>query len=145
MISSFSGDYAFLSNFFDSPVTVEGLTFQNGEAAFQMQKASSLGERIRFCSLPAAAAKKFGRKIVLRDNWDNLRIDAMRRVLMSKFEPGSDLAQKLLSTGYEHLIEGNTWHDNFWGNCICERCQGKTGKNMLGNLLMERREQLRDM
>ena len=40
------------------------------------------------------------------------------------------------------LIEGNTWHDNYWGDCSCNRCKSKSGENMLGILLMELRDKL---
>lgn len=49
---------------------------------------------------------------------------------------------KLLATGGQELIEGNRWHDTFWGRCVCERCKG-TGQNWLGRLIMQVREELR--
>jgi predicted NAD-dependent protein-ADP-ribosyltransferase YbiA (DUF1768 family) len=49
----------------------------------------------------------------------------------------------LLATGDEELIEGNTWHDNTWGNCVCQKCQDIPGRNMLGMLLMELRTEIR--
>ena len=46
------------------------------------------------------------------------------------------------TTGDAELIEGNTWHDNYWGVCSCSKCNGR-GKNRLGKLLMKVREELR--
>lgn len=48
----------------------------------------------------------------------------------------------LLSTGDEYLIEGNFWHDNFWGDCRCRKCKDKEGENRLGLLTMKVRDSL---
>ena len=42
------------------------------------------------------------------------------------------LKERLLKTGKEELVEGNTWHDNYWGNCTCEKCKNIAGQNKLG-------------
>ena len=54
-----------------------------------------------------------------------------------------ELREKLLATKDAELIEGNWWHDNFWGNCLCSKCKDIQGKNMLGKLLMKEREQIK--
>jgi len=47
------------------------------------------------------------------------------------------LKKRLKNTeGYE-LIEGNFWHDCYWGNCSCEKCKNIEGQNVLGRLLMK--------
>ena len=66
----------------------------------------------------------------------------MRTLLRKKFSM-PELREKLLATGDTTLIEGTTWHDNYWGVCSCEKCGGR-GKNRLGELLMEIREELRE-
>ncbi len=38
------------------------------------------------------------------------------------------------STG--EIVEYNHWHDNFWGDCLCDRCKHIDGENMLGKMLM---------
>jgi len=48
----------------------------------------------------------------------------------------------LLATLDAELIEGNAWHDNFWGDCFCEKCRDIEGLNVLGNILMRIREEL---
>ena len=60
-----------------------------------------------------------------------------------KFNQNPKIKQKLLDTGDKILIEGNNWCDNFWGNCHCEKCRTKTGKNLLGISLMFLREKYR--
>lgn len=57
-IDSFQGDYFFLSNFFECPVTYNNLTYTNNEAAFQAQKCVSDSERIQFTKLNPSEAKK---------------------------------------------------------------------------------------
>lgn len=39
-----------------------------------------------------------------------------------------------------HGVEENYWHDNEWGQCLCEKCVEVKGRNLLGRLLMELRE-----
>ena len=60
-----------------------------------------------------------------------------------KFSFDKDLKQKLLSTCNSFLVEGNTWHDNYWGNCTCDKCKYKEGQNKLGKILMKFRKELR--
>ena len=65
----------------------------------------------------------------------------MKEILIAKFH-NTPLMQRLLNTKDAYLIEGNQWHDNFWGICIksdCPKCQDSIGHNNLGLLLMELR------
>lgn len=67
----------------------------------------------------------------------------MVEVLQAKFSQNPDLQEILKGTGEEELVENTTgWHDNIWGNCECEKCVGKPGKNLLGKALMEVRKGL---
>lgn len=136
-IDSFRGDYDFLSNFYSCPVEYDGLTYQNTEAAFQAAKCVDRNEREKFVSLSPGQAKKLGRKVDLREDWETVKIDVMRDVLKSKFSLNFELREKLIATNDVELIEGNHWNDRFWGVC-----RGK-GQNHLGKLLMELREILK--
>jgi hypothetical protein len=80
-------------------------------------------------------------KISLRPDWEKIKVDVMRTGLMLKFTDAA-LAEKLLATGDEELVEGNWWHDNTWGNCHCPQCSRVGGRNLLGMLLMEVRKEL---
>ena len=82
-----------------------------------------------------------GRHVTLRPDWEEVKVDVMREGLRHKFKNPS-LRAKLLATGNEELMEGNTWHDNTWGNCVCQKCQNIPGRNMLGMLLMELRQEI---
>lgn len=136
-IDRFDGPYFFLSNFYPSPLTVSGITYPTLEHAFQAAKTEDQQLRSRIAALPTpAGAKRAGRTLALRPNWDELRIRAMRWLLLQKFAPGTELAQRLIDTGTAELIEGNTWGDRYWGTV------NGVGENWLGRLLMERREGL---
>jgi len=136
-IDRFHEEHAYLSNFHPCLVEYDGLTYQNTEAAFQAAKCISREEREKFVNLSPGQAKRLGRKVALREDWNSVRIDVMREVLECKFSQNCELKEKLIATGDEELIEGNHWNDRFWGVC-----RG-TGQNHLGKLLMELREILK--
>ena len=77
MISDFRGEYAFLSNFADSPLYYKGLKFANAEAAFQAQKATDLQTKESFCSMRAIVAKKTGKKIELISDWEKVKLSVI--------------------------------------------------------------------
>ena len=139
VIGRFTGPYDFLSNFFPCRVTFYGMTFPSVEAAFQAAKCAGPKERARFLTLTPAQAKRLGRRIRMRPDWDARKLTIMHNLLVHKFEENPDLVPKLLDTGGAVLVEGNTWHDNFWGSCICPRRSGERGRNHLGRLLMQLR------
>ena len=143
MINKFDGEYAFLSNFYECPITYDGITYTNSEAAFHAHKTLNEEERKQFAALDPSAAKKLGRKITLRSDWEEVKTKIMYEICLAKFSQNEDLKAKLLATGDEYLEEGNYWHDNCWGNCSCEKCKDITGENRLGKILMEIREELR--
>jgi predicted NAD-dependent protein-ADP-ribosyltransferase YbiA (DUF1768 family) len=65
----------------------------------------------------------------------------MRQLVAKKFLDHEVLADWLLGTGQLLIVEGNWWHDNFWGDCQCPKCY-KIGANNLGKILMEVRHGL---
>lgn len=137
MIDSFTEEYRFLSNFYPCCVQLDGKTYISTEHAFQAAKTLDPHEReeIRKTTSPGRA-KRLGRKVKLRKDWESIKIDVMHGLLQQKFKKGSPLADLLLKTGTQDLVEGNTWGDTFWGVC-----RGK-GKNHLGKLLMLVRQEL---
>lgn len=136
MINEFRGKYYFLSNFYETPVTWNGLTYLNNEAAFQPAKTFS--DRECFTNLDPSSAKKLGRKVQLRSDWENVKDDVMYEICKAKFSQNTELKKRLLSTGNEHLEEGNTWGDKIWGTV------NGIGENRLGKILMRIREELRN-
>jgi len=142
MINRFLGKYRFLSNFYGAPITFKGRRFQTVEHAYQAAKTINIAdiEAIQNAS-SAGHAKKLGKKVKLVADWETLRPNVMRQLLISKFLGYPELKQKLLDTNDLTIIEGNRWHDTYWGYCECGHCP--PGKNMLGKLLMQIRAELR--
>jgi ribA/ribD-fused uncharacterized protein len=139
VIDSFTkaSGYAFLSNFHPSTIYVDGKSYATVEHAYQAHKAidESSHELIRKSSTPAEA-KKLGRGVGLRPDWETIKLDLMRKLVRKKFE-NPFLRPQLLATGDKQLVYGNTWNDRFFGVC-----RG-TGDNWLGRILMEVREEAR--
>lgn len=136
MINQFIGNYRFLSNFWDASVSFEGLMYRNNEAAFQSAKLISINERKAFTNLNPSEAKKLGRRVNLRADWEAVKDDVMYQVCLDKFTRNPDLREKLLATGKEYLEEGNTWGDCTWGTV------DGIGENRLGIILMRIRAKL---
>lgn len=138
---SFRGDYFFLSNFYPVPGGIHG--YPTVEHAYVAAKTTDreLRERIKACPTPAAA-KKLGKTIPLRPDWEAIRLEVMEYLLRQKFSR-PELRELLLATGDTPLVEENLWHDNFWGNCVCRKCTVIPGQNHLGRLLMQVRDELR--
>lgn len=136
-----SGPYGFLSNLHKVPVTVEGRTFPCAEYAYQFLKpiAPEVAEWLMAAPSPSLCAQAahalFGWQI--RSDWAAVKVERMRAVLHAKFAQSATLREWLLFTGDAELIEESTM-DAFWG-------VGKSGKgkNMLGRLLMDLREELK--
>lgn len=144
MISEFDREWAFLSNFYESEIEYEGIWYPTNEHFFQAMKTHDVFERkaIAQAGTPGRA-KRMGRNVRLRSDWEKVKVDVMREGLYRKFAD-EQLADWLLETGDQELIEGNTWHDNTWGNCTCDKCKNIPGKNMLGKLLMEVRSAIKE-
>ncbi|MCK4526498.1 NADAR family protein [candidate division WOR-3 bacterium] len=153
-ISIFKGKYNFLSNFFtlEVPIAYNGISYPTVEHFYQAMK--SLGptdpgalnpvDRIIIAGDSSPfMARNFGRTIRLRPDWENAKISVMRLGLILKFAANPELKTQLLSTWESVLVEGNHWHDNIWGNCMCPKCANTKGQNLLGYLLMEVRELFR--
>ena len=142
VISEFRGVNRFLSNFYPATIIMDGLRFTDSEAAFQSQKEPEKAHMYE--GLDPKTTKAMGRKANLRSDWDEVKDDTMRRVVRLKFEQNSDLQKRLIDTGEAVLIEGNNWHDNYWGVCTCDKCERISGKNMLGKILMEIRNEFKE-
>ena len=137
MIDRFTDEYFFLNNFYESKVTFEGITYLNNEAAFQAMKTLDESERRSFAGLDPDSAKRAGRKVSLRSDWEEVKTDLMYEICKAKFTQNKELTEKLLATGDEELVEGNDRNDRIWG-----KVNGQ-GENRLGIILMKVREELR--
>ena len=136
MISEFQGEYRFLSNFWPAIVTLDNVRYPSVEHAYMAAKTTDQKTRMKIREQPTAAmAKKLGRSIQLRPDWEQIKLGVMESLVRQKFQE-IDLKTRLLATNNQEIIEGNTWNDTFWGVC-----RGK-GSNHLGKILMKVRDEL---
>lgn len=133
-IHEFKGDYGFLSNFYRSEFWWEGYKWFTSESAYQASKSSTSIDFEMFSYLTPGQAKRRGRKLKLRADWEDIKINRMHSILMCKFGQNQELASKLINTGDAILEEGNNWNDKIWG--ISPPKSGE-GENNLGKILME--------
>lgn len=138
-ITKFSGEYRWLSNFYPCNIYVDTVLYPSVEHAYQAAKTIHAEEKEVIRSSPTAGiAKKLGKHVTIRDDWEEIKIPTMANLLWQKFMSSTELANKLKETSGRQLVEGNTWGDTFWGVC-----RG-TGSNHLGELLMSIRKVLLD-
>jgi ribA/ribD-fused uncharacterized protein len=148
MIDKFEGRYRFLSNFYPCKIEYQGIKYPSVENFYVAMKVNDqqlingtyytpgdFREMIARITNPAEV-KKLGSKVKLRTGWDEKKLEVMNWAVRQKFKDET-LAELLLSTEDQELIEGNWWKDYFWGVC-----NGK-GENHLGKILMEVREELK--
>ena len=133
--------YGCFSNFSPHGFKLDGAWWPTVEHYFQAQKFHGTHhvDIIRKLATPADA-KRLGRqrRRPLRPDWEGVKDDVMRRAVLRKFETHADLRAILLVTGDEEIIETSP-SDYYWG---CGKTG--TGKNRLGQILMEVRAILRE-
>lgn len=136
-IKGFSGPNRFLSNFTVCGVELDGVNYPTVEHAYQAAKTlePEFREAIRLCETPGQA-KRMGKQIPMRKDWEGVRVAVMLELLRQKFSVGY-LRDALIETGNREIIEENTWNDVFWGVC------NGFGQNWMGELLMQVREEIR--
>ena len=136
-ILEFKGEHAWLSNFAPCEFEHNGVIYPTTEHFYQAWKfPSDQHARIAALATPSLA-KKEGRKTKLCWNWETVKIDVMMTALKYKFIHNLHYRALLKATGEANLVEGNWWHDNYWGDCYCTKCKGNPGYNTLGNMLMD--------
>lgn len=136
-IETFSGDFHFLSNFHPAPLLFGGILYRTSEHAYQASKSINDNTRINISTLSTPGkAKKYGKSVKLRSDWDEVKLEIMEAIVCAKFVQNPLLKEKLLATDDMELEEGNTWGDTYWGICNGE------GQNHLGKILMKVRKDL---
>ncbi len=137
MIREFQGPYRWLSNFWSAKVIFEGIEYPSVEHAYVAAKTTCMDTRRKIANMPSPGqAKREGRRLTLRANWDNIKLGVMEKLVYNKFANNPELKDKLLATGNELIQEGNRWNDKFWGVCL----KTGEGENHLGRIIMEVRE-----
>ena len=155
VIKQFQNDYRFLSNFYQSTIRLAYQIYQlqqilgieiyyddkiypTAEHLYQALKTEDKIEQEKIRISPSASkAKRLGRRVTLRRDWEAIKETMMLIVIKAKFLQNKELGQQLLKTRDWTLIEGNYWHDNYWGDCFCSKCKNTKGQNHLGQILMK--------
>lgn len=137
---SVAEEFGEFSNFAAFPIKLQGKRWPTSEHYFQGQKFQDTGHReeVRRAKTPMIAARLGrDRKKKLRRDWESVKGNVMREAVLAKFSQHDELRNVLLATGEAKLVE-HTTNDAYWGDG-----GDGSGKNMLGRILMEVREQLR--
>lgn len=137
-IMTFRGAYSFLSNMHKASFEWDGRIYQNSEAAFQSAKSLDPAVRDTFSDMSGVIAKRAGKRLMLRSDWEDVKDGIMEEIVRAKFLQNPDLRQKLIDTGDMELTEGNSWHDTYWGVDV----RTGRGENHLGIILMRIRAEL---
>lgn len=144
MITRFTGDYGFLSNFYPHVQVAPWFAkpagplrrWRTNEHYFQAAKVTTPEAAWAIArSATPAEAKRLGRQVAIRDDWEAVRLDVMLTGLRAKFLDNA-MAEQLLDTGTLELVEGNAWGDDFWGMTWKVATGKPDGQNWLGKLLM---------
>lgn len=136
-IEFFESKFRFLSNFFICEVPYDQFLFNSSESAYQAQKTQDIVIQKSFIPLSPLEAKRKGKQILLRHDWENVKERFMFDIVLNKFSFNPNLQKKLLETGSLILEEGNTWRDAYWG------IYNGYGLNRLGIILMQVRKYLK--
>ena len=132
----FRGEYAYLSNMYTCTINIRInnfiYSFLNAEAAFQAMKCPERASE--FINLDGPSARKLGNKVLLRNDWEQEKVNFMRNVIYAKFIQNRNLLEKLCST-IGVIVESSKYGDKFWG----VNANG-IGENHLGLILTELRD-----
>jgi len=146
IINIFNDEYSFLSNFYRCEFIILSthnplcVPYRSVEHYYQACKAATSKDHMKIVAASGPGkAKRLGRKVRMRENWDKIKVEVMMRGLNAKFS-NKELKAKLLNTGNKMLIEGNHWRDTYWGVDL----KTGEGQNVLGNLLMNLRQIYKD-
>lgn len=140
-IQEFQGKFRFLSNFWQCRFVWDNILWRASENAYVAAKTTDRELRLEISTIEKPGdVKRFGRKMTVRPDWEEVKIGLMDEIVRSKFGQNGDLALMLLDTGDAVLEEGNRWGDKFWG--ISPAGSGN-GRNELGKILMKIREELK--
>ncbi len=134
-------NYGCFSNFSRHGFQIDGQYWKTSEHYFQAMKFEGTKYETQICEARSPKdAANLGRRrdFPLRKDWEAIKDDVMRRAVLAKFQKHDDIRKILLDTGDEEIVE-NAPSDYYWG---CGK--DGTGKNMLGIILMETRERLRN-
>lgn len=158
IIHSFKGRFAALSPTFQSGFLFDGDEYQSAAAAFEAAKILNRADRVSFFAWNCKPweAKRLGKAIPaswIRPDFEVVQSDLQLVIQRAKFS-WPEPQKVLINTEEAQLVYGNVVHDNYWGICSCHeesasrrkygigrQCNGN-GLNLLGNILMQVRQEL---
>lgn len=108
----------------------EGILYPSSEHAYQAAKTTDHEIRKQCLNMTCGQAKRWGRTIPLREDWEDIKLQVMYDICKIKFNSYPNLRKMLIETASHELIEGNTWGDRYWGQV------NHVGENHLGKILM---------
>jgi ribA/ribD-fused uncharacterized protein len=123
-------DYYFMSNMYPCKIKWKDNIYKSAETIFQLSKCKYAEDIPMFKNLNGFESKKLGRKIKMRNDWNDIKVLTMRKIVKDKFLQNPKLLDKLKRIK-EPIIEENTWGDRFWG------VSNGMGLNVLGKILTE--------
>ncbi len=140
-IDRFMNEFHWMSNFSFHEVDYAGRTWRTAEHAYQAMKTLDENQRENMAEIDLPGdAKRYGRAVTMRVDWDDVKLDVMDDIVRSKFRQHPDLQAKLAVTADIPIEEGNTWQDTFWGVCAFTG----EGENHLGKILMRIRDDIQN-
>jgi len=123
------------SNFWHAPIYLNKKWWNSVEHYYQAHKSLDPEDQERIRNLQwASEAKKAGRHVKLREDWEEVKEDIMLKALRDKFSRYKRLKESLLATG-DAILHEDSPTDMYWGI---------KGKDRLGALLMQVRDELRE-
>lgn len=132
------------SNLYRRPVKFEGEVFVTSEHAYQAGKARKPEVRRWLMEAPSPALLAMAAHGLyywdVAPGWSTGKFARMRAVLRAKFSQHVDLGELLMSTGDARIVESATVDNEvnrLWGEVA------GVGRNMLGTMLMELRDEMR--
>lgn len=130
-----------LSNFSSFEVEINGARAPTVEHAYHVLKFED--PTIQHFILDARSAHdafKYAQalKEFVRPDWNDVKVEFMKELLITKVEQHPYVYKKLMETGDRELVE-DSWRDSFWG-----WGEDHNGQNQLGKLWMEIRTSLRN-
>lgn len=139
VINQFRGEYSGFSSFALCQVMMDQVEYPSVEHAYQAAKTLNKNERDLFLgrNVNAGRAKRLGRTITIRSDWEDIKINVMKDLCRQKYN-NPKYRELLLSTGNALIQEGNNWGDRFWGVDL----QSGVGDNNLGRIIMDMRKDL---
>lgn len=139
------------SNFlpFEDPLVFRGITYRTPENFYQAMKTTDVAEHLAISKMTPSQAKRRGRAIAVRSDWEDIKVRVMDYALRHKFTRDTEAGRRLMQEKGD-IVEHNTWHDNYWGICMCSGLTSSpygvrnclNGQNVLGRLLMKIRQDL---